>query len=51
VAAEYDFIITPPPPGKYEIVLTSRYLMDPTTYVNTINLIVEAPEVLEHPTT
>ena len=51
VSAAYSFIIAPPPPGEYKIVLSTRYLGHTATILNTVNLIVEAPEVIEPPTT
>ena len=51
VSAAYSFIIAPPPPGEYKIALTTRYLGHTATILNTVNLIVEAPEVSEPPTT
>ena len=51
VTAAYSFIIARPPPGRYEIVLSSRAIGDPTIFVNTVYLIVEAPRVIESPPT
>jgi hypothetical protein len=51
VAAAYSFIIAPPAPGEYEIVLSTTYLGDPEPYTYTVNLVVEAPQVIELPTT
>jgi hypothetical protein len=51
VSEAYSFIIAPPPPGEYEIVLSWRVVGDPTTAVSTVNLIVEAPQVIEPTTT
>jgi hypothetical protein len=51
VAAAYSFIIAPPPPGEHEIVLSTTYIGDPEPYIYTVNLIVEAPQVIEPPAT
>jgi hypothetical protein len=49
VGEAYSFIIAPPPPGEYEIVLFPPG--EPETPFGIFTLIVEAPEVIEPPTT
>jgi hypothetical protein len=50
VSESYGFIIAPPPPGEYDIVFSTT---DPglPDVVATYNVIVEAPQVFEAPTT
>ena len=47
--AAYSFIIAPPPPGEYEVAVSAIYAGDP--YPNRLTVIVEAPQVIEPPTT
>jgi hypothetical protein len=47
VAAAYSFIIAPPPPGEYEIVLSITLLGEAEPSIDTVNLIVVAPQVIE----
>ena len=51
VSETYSFIIAPPPPGEYEIVVSTMYVGDPQLYSMTVNLIVQAPQVIEAPPT
>ena len=51
VSETYSFIIAPPPPGEYEIVVSTMYVGDPQLYTGTVNLIVQAPQVIEAPPT
>jgi hypothetical protein len=51
VAAAYSFIIAPPPPGEYEIVMSTTYVGEPQPFVDTVNLIVDAVHVVEPPQT
>jgi hypothetical protein len=50
VAAAYSFIIAPPPPGEYEIVFSSIF-SDASEQIATYTVTVEAPQVIEPPTT
>jgi hypothetical protein len=47
VSEAYSLIIAPPPPGEYEIVVSTMYVGDPQVYSGTVNLTVEAPQVIE----
>jgi hypothetical protein len=49
VAEAYSFIIAPPPPGKYQIAWSTKYLGQPIGA--TVTVIVEAPQVIEPPPT
>ena len=49
LAEAYSFIIAPPPPGEYEIAVSAIYAGDP--YPNKVTVIVQAPQVIEPPTT
>ena len=51
VSESYSFIIAPPPPGEYAIVVSTMYVDDPQLYTLTVNLIVQAPQVIEAPPT
>ena len=52
VSADYSFIIAPPPPGQYEIEWTSTPTGEPAPRpISTVNLVVQAPQVIEPPTT
>jgi hypothetical protein len=52
VTESYAFIIAPPPPGEYEINFSRIYPdLEPELSGSTINLVVEAPHVIEPPTT
>jgi hypothetical protein len=52
VSADYSFIIAPPPPGQYEIAWTSKPTDEPAPRpMSTVNLVVQAPQVIEPPTT
>ncbi len=51
VSDDYSLIIAPPPPGEYEIVTSFRYDTDEFVSTVTLTVIVEAPEVIEPPTT
>ena len=48
VSESYGFIIAPPPPGEYEITLSVTFV-DSQQFATTINLVVEAPQVIEPP--
>ncbi len=49
VSEAYSFIIAPPPPGDYEIAVSTMYDGEAEPFAITINLIVEAPQVIESP--
>lgn len=50
VAEGYSFLITPPPPGEYEIAWTARYPADTQVRpMSTVNLVVAAPQVIQPP--
>jgi hypothetical protein len=52
VSEGYSFIIAPPPPGEYEIAWTARYPQEAATRpMSTVTVVVEAPQVIEPPTT
>jgi hypothetical protein len=51
VSETYSLLIAPPPPGEYEIVVSTMYIDDPQVYTGTVNLIVESPQVIEAPPT
>ena len=48
VSESYSFIIAPPPPGEYQITFSTLASGEPE---GTVNVIVEAPRVIEQPTT
>ena len=48
VSEAYSFIIAPPPPGEYEISFSTLASGESE---GTVNVIVEAPRVIEQPTT
>ena len=48
VSEAYSFIIAPPPPGEYQITFSTLTSGEPE---GTVNVIVEAPQVIEQPTT
>jgi hypothetical protein len=48
VSESYSFIIAPPPPGEYQITFSTLASGTPE---GTVNVIVEAPRVIEQPTT
>ena len=48
VSESYSFIIAPPPPGEYQITFSTVASGEPE---GTVNVIVEAPQVIEQPTT
>ena len=47
VADSYSFIIAPPPPGEYEISTSAMHPDTPEPWAMTVNLVVEAPQVIE----
>ena len=47
---DYSLIIAPPPPGVYEIAISAAYGDDPPN-TGIVTAIVEAPQVIEPPTT
>jgi hypothetical protein len=47
VSEAYSFIIAPPPPGDYELFLSTIYPGQPEPSTTTITLIVEAPQIIE----
>jgi hypothetical protein len=51
VAESFSFIIAPPPAGNYEVFLSTMYPGSPVPVTTTINVIVEAPQVIEAPPT
>ena len=51
VSEAYSFIIAPPPPGQYEIAVSTNYVGEPEPFAITVNLVVEAPQVIEGPPT
>ena len=51
VSAGYSFIIAPPPPGEYEIAGSVLNAGATEPFAITVNLIVEAPQLAESPTT
>ena len=51
VSEGYGFIIAPPPPGEYEIAWSVLSVGAPERFAITVNLVVEAPQVIEPPTT
>lgn len=51
VSESYSFIIAPPPAGSYEVITSTMYPGLPEPVTTTINLIVEAPHVIEAPPT
>jgi hypothetical protein len=52
VSDGYSFIIAPPPPGQYEIAWTTKYPDEAEPRpMSTVNLVVQAPTVIEPPTT
>ena len=52
VSEGYSFIIAPPPPGEYEIVVVGEVPRRTRARpMSTVNVIVEAPQVIEPPTT
>ena len=52
VSESYSFIIAPPPPGEYVIGWTARYPGEPAMRPTaTVTVLVEAPQVIEPPTT
>lgn len=50
VSVSFSIIIAPPPPGEYEIVISTTYA-DSSEQVVTYNVTVEAPQVLDPPPT
>ena len=51
VSESYSFIILPPPLGEYEITSKVRTAGQSEPFALTFNLVVEAPQVIEPPTT
>jgi hypothetical protein len=52
VSDSYSFIIAPPPPGEYEISTSAMHPDRPEPWaMTTVNLVVEAPQVIEPATT
>jgi hypothetical protein len=52
ISGGYSFIIAPPPPRQYEIAWTSTPTGEPVPRdLSTVNLVVQAPQVIEPPTT
>ena len=51
VSDSYSFIIAPPPPGEYEIATSAMHPDTPEPWAMTVNLVVEAPQVIEPVTT
>ena len=47
----YSFIIAPPPAGELEIAWSIQFAGKPEPDFTTVNLIVEAPQVIEAPPT
>lgn len=47
VSDGYNFIIAPPPPGEYEIVVSTTFEEDTEPFTGTYRVIVEAPQVIE----
>ncbi len=51
VSEGYSFIIAPPPPGEYEITGSTQLAGEPEPFSLTITVVVEAPQVIEPPST
>ena len=51
VSEDYSLLIAPPPPGQYEIAISWRYAGDEFPSARTVNVNVEAPQVIESPPT
>jgi hypothetical protein len=51
VAESYSFIVAPPPPGEYEIAWSTTFPGATEPYGATVTVTVEAPQVIEPPTT
>lgn len=47
VSEGYNFIVAPPPPGEYEIVVSALFEGEPAPFEGTITVIVEEPQVIE----
>lgn len=47
ISEGYNFIITPPPPGEYEITVSALFEGEPEPFAATIRVIVEAPQIIE----
>jgi hypothetical protein len=47
VSDGYNFIIAPPPPGEYEIVVSTTFEDGTEPFTGTVRVIVEAPQVIE----
>lgn len=51
VSVAYSFLIAPPPPGEYEIAVSTMYVGEPEPYATVVKLIVRPPQVIDAPPT